>query len=239
MCGKSYDWNVKKGNFVGERRVCPACLPWHKWCNGCRSAPLRSEFSRQSKRPDGLQNACIRCNRRGRGGHRVRQCGGCHAEFVVETTRYYGTRTLWLCEDCNGVSKHCRRCDTVKPREEFNAARDKVGGLVAHCRACKSATWNAKPAAERRKQKLRSKYDLTHEQFEEMLDSQGGGCAICGSTESGRTARGNPKPLSVDHDHITGKVRAILCSQCNSALGMMRDDPSRLRKAAAYLESFV
>ncbi|QOC59453.1 endonuclease VII [Microbacterium phage AnnaLie] len=52
-------------------------------------------------------------------------------------------------------------------------------------------------------------------------------CAVCGATH---------KRFHVDHDHATGQVRGLLCGPCNQTLGLMQDDPARLRAAAAYLE---
>lgn len=75
-------------------------------------------------------------------------------------------------------------------------------------------------------------YGLTPEQYAEMLEEQGGVCAICGTDEW--PGKGN-RP-HVDHDHSTGRVRGILCSHCNHGLGKFRDDPERLRAAAEYLE---
>src|SRR5437588_8384584 len=60
-------------------------------------------------------------------------------------------------------------------------------------------------------------YGLTKLEYQEVLVKQHGGCAICGSTPGLR-------PLNVDHDHTTNKVRGLLCSACNSELGMFRDD---------------
>ena len=70
---------------------------------------------------------------------------------------------------------------------------------------------------------------LREGEYKEMLESQGGVCAICGAMPKGR--------LAVDHDHATGQVRGLLCSPCNVALGFLRDDPIRLKAAIAYLES--
>ncbi|WP_406418459.1 endonuclease VII domain-containing protein [Streptomyces sp. NBC_01614] len=63
-----------------------------------------------------------------------------------------------------------------------------------------------------------------------MLERQGGACAIC----RGRNKSGHQ--LHVDHDHTTGRVRALLCQQCNAMLGHARDDIETLRAAIAYLE---
>jgi Recombination endonuclease VII len=73
---------------------------------------------------------------------------------------------------------------------------------------------------------LERKYGLTLEAFDEMLASQGRGCAICG----------NPKADNVDHDHATGRVRGILCFNCNVAIGHVAEDSERARAVADYLE---
>lgn len=76
-------------------------------------------------------------------------------------------------------------------------------------------------------------YDFTLPDYEAMLAAQGGRCAICG------TDKGNYRGhrLHVDHCHETGIVRGLLCNRCNSAIGYLDDNPRRLRRAAAYLES--
>lgn len=70
------------------------------------------------------------------------------------------------------------------------------------------------------------KYGLTKEQYEEIERSQNGVCAICK----------RERKLCVDHDHVTLKVRGLLCKICNQVLGSMNDSPEYLRTAADYLE---
>ncbi len=79
------------------------------------------------------------------------------------------------------------------------------------------------------------RYDLTKEQYLVMLADQGGGCAICG-TSNGSSR--NPRVLCVDHCHDTGKVRGLLCDNCNRGIGALKDDPSLVRKALLYLEAY-
>jgi len=80
-----------------------------------------------------------------------------------------------------------------------------------------------------RETRLKWKYGISLEDYNRVLAQQGGVCAICGS-HPGR------RPLDVDHDHKTGRIRGLLCESCNKALGLFRDDPSILRKAAEYVE---
>lgn len=84
--------------------------------------------------------------------------------------------------------------------------------------------------AKRRAAKWKAEYNLTTDQFDALLAGQNGRCAVCG------TDRPNGHGWSIDHCHATGNVRGILCSPCNIGLGHLKDDPARLRAAAAYLE---
>lgn len=78
------------------------------------------------------------------------------------------------------------------------------------------------------------RYGVTPEQFDQMLADQNGVCAICGEPET-RMRLDVLLPLSVDHDHVTGRVRGLLCHPCNQAIGFFKDDPERLVKAIEYL----
>lgn len=79
--------------------------------------------------------------------------------------------------------------------------------------------------------KIKGKYGITREQWEAMLAEQGGRCAICRGTRPG----GRGGVWAVDHDHATGVVRGLLCSLCNTGLGMFGDSTQRLSDALAYL----
>lgn len=78
------------------------------------------------------------------------------------------------------------------------------------------------------------RWGLTPEAYESMLAGQGGVCACCGKPESAVHA-GKVRHLAIDHDHATGKIRGLLCSHCNLALGHTKDDPERLQKLIQYL----
>ncbi|SEO56256.1 endonuclease VII domain-containing protein [Trujillonella endophytica] len=97
---------------------------------------------------------------------------------------------------------------------------------------CKSPARKRRHAdAERRRRRL-LQYGLTPEEYEEMKEAQGGVCAICGGTSARADGDG---ALVIDHDHGTGRVRALLCNLCNAGIGHLRDDPKIMLAAIEYV----
>ena len=137
--------------------------------------------------------------------------------------------------------KVCKYCKQSLPASAFYRHKLVKSGLTTGCREC--------VAKMRRASHLRVVYGITPEEYDELLRIQNGVCAICGGTEATtlkvksadrkRAPRQNMDTLKVDHDHITGKVRGLLCSGCNVAIGGFRDDIEAMRKAIAYLEAHV
>ena len=140
-------------------------------------------------------------------------------------------------------SKKCTCCNEVKPTTEFTKKK-KIGekcGFSSQCRA-----WIYKKRKEyrldnpeeynriKRNQNLR-KYGLTFEDQEGMLREQNYKCAICGQ-EIFLFGSSQKLIAHVDHDHKTGKVRGLLCKECNSGLGKFRDNTEYLFSAISYLK---
>jgi len=90
---------------------------------------------------------------------------------------------------------------------------------------------------QRRRRNLMACYGITEDQYRAMEVAQKGCCAICGTDKPRGRARAGK--LRVDHDHKTKQIRGLLCGTCNSAIGLLRDDPKLLIKAAQYIESFM
>jgi len=76
-------------------------------------------------------------------------------------------------------------------------------------------------------------YGMTFDEYSMRLKNQGGGCAICGRLKDSH------KRLAVDHDNTTGRIRGILCENCNRAIGQLAHDINRLQKAIDYLNQPV
>lgn len=84
--------------------------------------------------------------------------------------------------------------------------------------------------------KLKNKFGITLEDYNNMLRMQGGVCAICEEIEAEVHHSGTLKDLSVDHCHTTGKIRGLLCSACNTSIGKFKEDINIILKAAIYVE---
>ena len=119
--------------------------------------------------------------------------------------------------------------DPDKRREHrrlyYHANRDQELARMAEWRAKNLDRHNA----ARRRSVLRSKSGLTPEGYDALATAQNGACAICG-------CRSDTRALHVDHDHRTGKIRGLLCNNCNRCLGLLKDDVAVLRSAITYLE---
>lgn len=90
----------------------------------------------------------------------------------------------------------------------------------------------------RRLQSVKRLYNLDAEQYLQMVLDQNNCCAICNKPETHKNKNGDVRPLNVDHCHETGKVRALLCTHCNSMLGNAFDDIKRLQKGIDYLNQY-
>jgi ERCC4-type nuclease len=84
-----------------------------------------------------------------------------------------------------------------------------------------------------RKYQLKQFYDITPEQYTELYNKQNGCCAICGKNQSELK-----KALGVDHNHTTGKIRGLLCFNCNITIGKFNDDINMLILATNYLKEY-
>lgn len=132
----------------------------------------------------------------------------------------------------------CSRCEIEKSFEEFHKKAREPHGIQSYCKPCISDSRRERHEANPdyyRDIKLRHLYGVSYEIYEQMLADQGGVCAICESEET-YTVNGSVRMLSVDHDHVSGAVRGLLCQTCNAAIGFFGDRPELLMRAAEYLE---
>lgn len=160
--------------------------------------------------------------------------------------------------------KQCAKCKLEKPLDSFYENKQMKLGRHSYCKECISqmgaARWAAFTPEERLKNSRASyskekqrylddpeavrkrrrtlwimrEYGLTEVQYAQMWDSQGGCCAVC-DCKLERSGRICDNMANVDHCHLTGQIRALLCSQCNKGLGHFKDSLDLLRRAVKYL----
>jgi Recombination endonuclease VII len=138
-----------------------------------------------------------------------------------------------------GKRKRCGSCFKWKTRSLFGKSKNTKDGLWRYCLQCerlRTARIKRTPQAEKKvKQRRMSKYRLSDEEFDRLKDRQAGLCAICGRPETRDHGPAKFKRLAIDHCHATGKVRGLLCQECNIGLGLFRDDCAIMEAAVAYL----
>lgn len=117
--------------------------------------------------------------------------------------------------------KTCRLCHTEKPLDEFYYRKDS-NKYRSECKDCLIELVKYR------------EYGVCKVKYEELLLAQGGSCAICKTKFS--NSRYNK--LSIDHCHTTGKVRGLLCNNCNTAIGLLKESIHRLEAAKEYLQRF-
>ncbi len=99
-----------------------------------------------------------------------------------------------------------------------------------------TAAWRAKNPTYESNRKLKERYGITSERYEEMWKSQNGRCAICGNEETAiNYGTKKVQALAVDHCHKTEKVRELLCQDCNRGIAKFNEDPVRLQRAIDYI----
>lgn len=144
-----------------------------------------------------------------------------------------------LLYDSSG-KKWCKGCQAYLPTDHFGKHASRRGGLDARCTACRRAMdTTPERKASNRDRYIQKKYGISASGLQSAMESQGGVCAICGgqyATSAGRHGGRLLNHPSIDHCHKTGTFRALLCSACNTGIGMFKDDTTLLRKAIEYLE---
>jgi hypothetical protein len=136
----------------------------------------------------------------------------------------------------DGRRGECKVCALAARRRWYQANRERSMAYVRDWQRAnpdRVKAWRRKNRQRRldkmREIHLRNKFGLTPGEYDAILEAQGGMCALCESLPTPRIS------LHVDHDDGTGEVRGLLCMRCNNALGLFREDPDLLRRAARYV----
>jgi hypothetical protein len=140
--------------------------------------------------------------------------------------------------------KKCASCGEVKPVTDFHLVSRGMPDRRVYCKPCTSEKRRA--SYERNggsdvpyAQLIQREYGITLADYNAQLRRQAHRCAVCRRPETivSKTT-GKPRRLAVDHDHVTGRLRGLLCHRCNILVWAMEDNHTTLHAVAAYIEAF-
>ncbi len=146
--------------------------------------------------------------------------------------------------------KICTGCKLTQEDSEFTRSVKGRRGLTSRCKGCVRKWYEEnRPRFQKKKwdnyirnplkvrdNKLRTKFGITLEQYNELSNRQSNVCAVCFKPEVVKR-KDKLKTLAVDHCHETGKIRGLLCSKCNMAIGLVKDNVDTLLKMVDYLKA--
>lgn len=206
-----------------------------KQCNTCGEIKALELFYKNRGMVDGYYNRCKDCQKVYFKEYHNSEKGKATRARLAEAVK------------TPPKEKKCSKCKQILPAESFPRSNIHKTGLYSYCFPCKNiasteskkknrhaiiAYNNREDVKQRRLARdYLKKYGIELKDYDLMLEAQGGGCQICKSTDPKGQGR-----FHVDHNHETGEVRGLLCSHCNTGLGMFKDSPALLISAAAYLE---
>lgn len=202
-----------------------------KTCSSCNLGKELSEFHPDKSGRDGLRSICKECT-----NERIAK---------KRELRKEGIGLIHITE------KQCNKCLETKPIHMFYKDVANVDGYYSLCKICKTGKtveWRKAnrekynktqrdyqkgvPAEKRYGVEIKRRYGCTLEDYNRMVVEQEGACAVCKKLHDPGRKKGR---LYVDHDHATGKVRALLCHNCNCLLGYAKDDTRVMLEAVAYV----
>ena len=216
-----------------------------KECNTCRKFKWLNEYYTDVTSPDHKRARCIECDSK-----------VVDDWFVAFNGNVYGIGLRGRLKKClrfvnNELEKQCSSCEGWFKKEGFypSTTPNAAAALEHRCITCSKkyvTKWNKNnpdkhSTNQRNSYRNRSLYQrnynlkryhgITHEEYIKILESQGGVCGNCGTSDPGSYG----KYFNLDHDHETGKNRDLICSNCNWGFGNFKDSIELLQKAIKYL----
>lgn len=208
-----------------------------KTCNTCKQPKNILEFWKQEQNKDGYEHSCKQCRMSTAYERRraKRIANGLKVKFPTIASRELLAEGMKFCPGCkqilpvvdfstmkvrSGVASHCKEC-SKKFQQERNSLPEYVEKRKLVYKRNKEKQLNANLIRE---------FNITLEQYNKKLTEQNGGCFICG-----KTPEQNGKRLAVDHNHVTGKNRGLLCSSCNICIGFIEKNSLDIERVKEYL----
>lgn len=205
-----------------------------KECSRCHEEKELNLFYKNRRGKNGVDPHCKKCDNNRK------------TSYLREKSRKLGKKervyTLISRELFSKGLKKCPGCKEIKTLESFYKSEGSHNGYASHCIICSTQVVGSRPnlKEERRRYygkyketqflcKLKREFNLSGEEYYRYLNEQNGVCAICNKKEDN-------KRLAVDHCHKTGKIRGLLCTRCNPALGFLQDNIEIAKNLVLYLE---
>ena len=160
-------------------------------------------------------------------------CSSCKIEKPI--TDFYKNKHkkdgyMYACKECESK----RDSNSLTRKSSKKLWREKNKEKIRLSRKPKQKVERKKKYINKKDRELTKKFGITLSSFEEMMINQESKCAICGIEEAVYKKILN-QTLAVDHCHKTGKIRGLLCGNCNRALGLFKDNIDTLKQAIIYL----
>jgi hypothetical protein len=228
--------NIKKGNKKFKCATCgeiaftyPCRIRKKNYCSkkclAFRNGRLSYDINDKRITRYLFLNKCKLC------GGKFRPLHGRPESVVCSRECFYRHRTI---KEKNLKYKKCTECKKYVLVENYDRRKDKKYGLgrFAKCKKCtliKKTIWKNNNTNKIKNLTLKREYGITLEDYSRMQKEQNGLCMICGKKSK----------LVVDHCHKTNKVRGLLCSKCNSGLGMFNDSILSLNYAIKYVRRYL
>lgn len=141
-----------------------------------------------------------------------KQCTRCGKNFPLTSKYFYRNRKAK-----DGFRTVCKSCRGIQDNQYYKLKKNNL-----------KIKWENEKKERARSKRLLATYGISEEEYKILLESQNNKCAICNEEKN--------EILFVDHDHKTGEMRELLCRNCNSALGLIKESPYILRRMIRYIE---
>ena len=126
----------------------------------------------------------------------------------------------------------CSNCKTNKPENDFYIRRNRKKKLTSWCKSCLKEHRDKYAIQARIKGRCRT-YNITEKNIKELYIKTKSRCQICGIAEEDT----KKKSLCIDHNHLTGEIRGLLCDDCNVAIGRFKDNIEYIKNSIIYLQN--
>lgn len=209
-----------------------------KKCSKCGAVKPLSEYHRNARASDGLRAACKDCSLaylRSKYVPRVHEpeqmiCPRCGTKFT--RVRGAGNPRVYCSRKCTLAAAEQRRVDKAAARGPRRCACGAEVDTPVGKPVCPGCRKDPRPDAQvRERARTLRLYGLTQDDWDALVRKQRNRCAICKTDKPG----GRGERWHVDHDHLTGQVRGLLCHRCNMGIGFFLDDPEVIKAAASYV----